>query len=123
MEFSKQAAIYLQIGDHVCENILMKKWKEGDKIPSVRDMAATIEVNPNTVMRAYSYLQERGIVYNQRGIGYFVSENAYENTMILKKNDFMDNDLPQLFRKIDLLDLDFTYIVKLYEEYSKKNTE
>ena len=69
MEFKEKQAIYLQIGEHISETILRKQWEEGEKIPSVREMAMSIEVNPNTVMRTYSYLQDRGIIFNKRGIG------------------------------------------------------
>ncbi len=85
MEFKEKQAIYLQIGEHVCENILRKQWKEGDKIPSIREMAIGIEVNPNTVMRAYNYLQDMGIISNKRGIGYFVTDNSYEKNKGIKE--------------------------------------
>ena len=57
MEFRTNEAIYLQIAAYVSENILLGKWLPEQKIPSVRDMAVELEVNPNTVMRAYELLQ------------------------------------------------------------------
>ena len=107
MEFRERQAIYLQIGDHICENILRKKWKAGEKIPSVREMSVSIEVNPNTVMRTYSYLQDMGIIYNKRGIGYFVADKAYEKTQELKKKNFINRELPFVFKTMDLLHLTF----------------
>ena len=68
MEFKAQRAIYLQIADHVCEKILKKILQENDRIPSVREFAVSIEVNPNTIVRTYAYLEEQGIIYKQRGI-------------------------------------------------------
>lgn len=121
MEFQRRQAIYLQIGDYICENILMKKWKEWDKIPSIRELAVSIEVNPNTVMRTYSYLQDRGIIFNRRGIGYFVAENAYENTRSLKKEGFINHDLPHLFKTMDLLNLSFNDL-KLFYNKNKGDT-
>ena len=117
MEFRNRQSIYLQIGDFICENILSGKWKDGDKIPSVRDMAVSIEVNPNTVMRSYSYLQENGIITNQRGIGYFVGGDSYENTLKLKKNEFVEKDLVRLFKYMELLGLTLEDIVVLYNKY------
>ena len=117
MEFHKNHAIYLQIGDHICDNILSKKWDEGDRIPSVREMAVSIEVNPNTVMRTYAYLQEAGILVNQRGIGYFVAEDAYERTRKLKREEFIAHELPRLFKAVDLLALSFDDLKQRYEAY------
>ena len=87
MEFRDKQAIYLQIADHFCENILLEKWKPGDRIPSVREMAVNMEVNPNTVMRTFTYLQDKEIIFNKRGIGYFVSEDGLKRTINLKKED------------------------------------
>ena len=117
MEFRKNKAIYLQIGDYICENILSKKWREGDRIPSVREMAVNIEVNPNTVMRTYAYLQERGILSNQRGIGYFMAGHAYEHTRSLQKEEFTIHELPHFFKTLDLLKLSFDDLRDLYSEY------
>jgi DNA-binding transcriptional regulator YhcF (GntR family) len=78
MEFVQSQSIYMQIADHICERILSGALKEGERISSVRELAEASEVNPNTVMRAYSYLQELGIIRNQRGIGYFVEPEARE---------------------------------------------
>jgi DNA-binding transcriptional regulator YhcF (GntR family) len=89
MEFRKKQSIYLQIADYICENIIAEQWVKGDKIQSVREMAATIQVNPNTVMRTYSHLQDLGIIFNQRGIGYFVADDALQKTKAIKKEDFI----------------------------------
>jgi DNA-binding transcriptional regulator YhcF (GntR family) len=71
MEFRDNPAIYIQIAEYVCEQILLKKWKLDDKIISIRELAVTIEVNPNTVQRAYDFLQQKNIITNKRGIGLF----------------------------------------------------
>ena len=116
MEFRERQAIYLQIGDYICENILRKEWEQGDRIPSIRELSVSIEVNPNTVMRTYSYLQDRGIIYNKRGIGYFVAENAYEKTLELKKQSFIKRELPHLFNTMDLLELSLDDLETIYRE-------
>jgi GntR family transcriptional regulator len=105
MEFKDNQAIYLQIADQFCENILLKKWNPGDRIPSVREMAIHIEVNPNTVMRTFNYLQEKGIIFNKRGIGYFVSEDGFQKTKALRKDDFVSYQLPIVFKEMSLLSL------------------
>ncbi len=114
MEFHQDQAIYLQIADIICENILTESWKEGDRIPSIRELSVSIEVNPNTAMRSYSYLQELGIIFNQRGIGYFVAGRAREITLELKKNNFVNRELPRIFKTMDLLHLSFDDLAELY---------
>ncbi len=115
MEFKKKQAIYLQIGEHISENILRKLWKEGDKIPSIREMAVSIEVNPNTVMRTYTHLQDMGIIFNKRGIGYFVADRSYEKTQELKKKNFINRDLPYIFKTMDLLKITLDDLKELYK--------
>lgn len=85
MNFKKPKAIYMQIADYICESILAAELKGGDRIQSVREMAAQVEVNPNTVARTFTYLQEKEIIFNKRGVGYFVAEDALEKTKVLKK--------------------------------------
>ena len=120
MEFNKGKTIFLQIADMMCENILIRKWKEGDRIPSVRDMAVALEVNPNTAMRTYAYLQEKEFIYNRRGIGFFVSSRAGEKVLKLKKEEFLDSDLPQLIKSMQLLNLNFKELEKLYEKHKNE---
>ena len=76
MDFPGDKPIYLQIAKIIMENILSETCKGGEKIPSVRELAVTSEVNPNTIMRTYSFLQDADIIINKRGIGYFIAEDA-----------------------------------------------
>lgn len=123
MDFRNQKAIYLQIADFVCEQILLNKWKEKDKIPSIRELAINLEVNPNTVMRTYSFLEEQEIIEMQRGIGYFVADKAAKNALKFKKEEFLSEDLPQLFKSMDLLDIGLEDFKQLYQRRSKHEKE
>ena len=105
MEFVEQRAIYLQIADYICEKILSKKWQAKEKIPSVRDMAVDIEVNPNTVVRTYGYLEDKGIIFKQRGIGYFVAKDGFDKVLNLKKQVFLQQEVPKFFKTMELLNL------------------
>ena len=67
MEFKENRPIFIQIADDFCDQILQGTLKADDRIPSVRETAAAFQVNPNTVVRTYSHLQEKGIIRNQRG--------------------------------------------------------
>jgi GntR family transcriptional regulator len=120
MEFDKERSIFLQIADMICENILSGKWKDGARIPSVREMAVAIEVNPNTVMRTYLLLQEKGILTIKRGIGYFASDSARGNALKYKQDEFFERDLPRLFRTLRLLGLDLDDIKERFSEYSAR---
>lgn len=117
MEFRDDQAIYLQIADRLCEDILMKKWNALDRIPSVREIAVDIEVNPNTVMRAFTYLQDKGIIFNKRGIGYFIAEDGFDKTKALQKENFVTNELPRFFKAMTLLNVTLEDMNKYYETY------
>jgi len=118
MNFTKNQTIYMQIADHVSEQILRGELQAGDKIPSVRELAATIEVNPNTVMRTFTYLQDQAVIFNKRGIGYFVADDAYKITQKMKKEIFIQQYLPDFFKMMDLLKMDFKDLEKIYKQRS-----
>lgn len=123
MDFRDSQAIYLQIADLFCENILLGKWAPGDRIPSVREMAVDIEVNPNTVMRTFTYLQDKGIIYNKRGIGYFVSDDGFEKTRDLRKEEFVENELPKFFRAMELLRLTMDDMKVYYQQHLNNDSK
>jgi GntR family transcriptional regulator len=74
IEFNDKAPIYIQIMDIIKMDIVIGKLKAKDKLPSVREMAINLKVNPNTLQRSYQELERLGIVYTQRGMGTFVGE-------------------------------------------------
>lgn len=121
MDFRQNQPIYLQIAEYVCEQILLKKWKLGDKIISIRDIAVEMEVNPNTVQRAYDFLQQRNIITNRRGIGYFTEEDAMERIIEFRKEQFMDHELPQFLRTLYLLKIDLKEVKTRYDQFVKEN--
>ena len=121
MEFKDTPAIYIQIAQYVCEQILLKKWKLRDKIISIRDLAVTMEVNPNTVQRAYDFLQQKDIITNKRGIGYFIDEDAMERILSFRREQFIENELPVFMRNIYLLNIDFKEIKSLFDQFVKDN--
>lgn len=129
MEFRSNESIYLQIADYVSDKILLKKWLPETKIPSVRELAFTLEVNPNTVMRSYEYLQQAEIIYNKRGVGLFVVEGAVKKIKALRKKIFLDNDLPLVFKNMYVLGIDIKEIQEIYEKFqperylTEQNTE
>jgi DNA-binding transcriptional regulator YhcF (GntR family) len=121
MEFKENPAIYIQIAEYVCEQILLKKWKLGDRIISIRELAVQMEVNPNTVQRAYDFLQQQTIISNKRGVGYFVEEEAMQRILDFRKEQFIAHELPVFLRNIFLLKIDFKEIKTLYDQFVKDN--
>jgi GntR family transcriptional regulator len=123
MNFKDKEAIYLQIADHMSEHITLGKWLPGEKIPSVRDLAMTLQVNPNTVMRTYEHLQQLEIIFNKRGMGLFVTDDAITRIKIIRKERFMQQELPGFLTSLYLLDIKPEEILKHYEDFKKaKNT-
>jgi GntR family transcriptional regulator len=121
MEFRDNEAIYLQIAAYVSDNILLDKWPAEQKIPSVRDMAIELEVNPNTVMRSYEFLQNQGVIYNKRGLGLFVAPDGYDKIKAYRKERFIQQDLPGFFNTIYLLDIELDDIKQWYERFKLEN--
>ncbi|HVG15326.1 MAG TPA: GntR family transcriptional regulator [Chitinophagaceae bacterium] len=121
MQFRETVSIYLQIAEFICEKILLKSWAVDERIPSVRELAMQLEVNPNTVMRTYEFLQQQNIIYNQRGIGYFVGPDAIKNATQYRKTEFMDTELPALFRNMYLLGMDVEELKPRFEKFKKQN--
>lgn len=120
MQFRESIAIYLQIADYICERILLNEWKTGERIPAVRELAVQLEVNPNTVMRTYEFLQGQNIIHNQRGIGYFVSPDAVENAAQYRRTEFMEKELPYIFRNLYMLGMTMDELKPRFEQFKKQ---
>jgi len=121
MEFRENQAIYLQIAELICERILLKQWASEDKVPSVRELAVQLEVNPNTVMRTYDFLEQKGIIFTKRGMGFFVSTDAHDKVTEFRREEFLQNELPQLFKAIHLLGIDFSELQNRFEAFKTEN--
>lgn len=108
MEFNDNRSIYIQIYDSICERILGEELKADERIMSVREYGAEIGVNPNTVMRSYEKLTSEGIIYNKRGIGYFVSADAKDIVLQAQRKEFIERELPAIRKRMQLLGIDFS---------------
>lgn len=117
MNFKDKEAIYLQIADYVSEHISLGKWLPEQKIPSVRELAVELQVNPNTAMRTYEYLQNQEIIFNKRGLGFFVTANAISKIKTIRKERFLQQELPDFFTSIYLLGIDLDEILQHYEDF------
>lgn len=105
MQFSDDKPIWRQIYELIAMRILSDEWPEGSRIVSVRELAQEVGVNPNTVMRSYERLDGDGIIFNRRGIGFFVAEGAKEHIREIERRKFLDEELPKLCERLELLGL------------------
>ena len=121
MEFRNSQPIYLQIAEYVCEKILLNEWRPDDRVPSLRDLAVQLEVNPNTISRTYDFLQSKEIIVTERGVGQFVGPKAIRNSLAYMKQEFTDKSLPHLFRRLVLLEMELNELNPYFEKYLKKN--
>ncbi len=115
MEFKNTKGIFLQIADSISEKVMEGKYPPGEKIPSVRDLAAEMGVNPNTVMRTYSELQARGIIDNKRGVGYYASTDAVEIILKWKRKEFFETELPLIVKQTRILGITLDEIKPYFE--------
>lgn len=113
MEYSEHKPIYLQNVDHMQERILRGEWREEERIPSVREMGASVGVNPNTIVRSYQLLEAQDIIYNKRGLGYFVKEGAVERIKENVKREFIAYELPQFKAKARMLGITKEELIEL----------
>lgn len=112
MEFDENRPIYLQIADNICERVLSGEFRPGERIPSVREWGASIGVNPSTVARSYEILSDKGIITNQRGIGFFMAADAIEIIRKSARETFISSELPAFLKKAELLGVDLKEYIK-----------
>jgi DNA-binding transcriptional regulator YhcF (GntR family) len=116
MTFHNDKAIYLQMADRICDEILTGTYKADDRIPSVREYAVLLQVNTNTAMKTYDLLAREGIIYNRRGLGYYVAPEARRQILARRKDEFMRQTLPEVFRQMRLLGISLDDIEKVWRE-------
>jgi DNA-binding transcriptional regulator YhcF (GntR family) len=116
MTYKTDKPIYLQIADFVCERILQNVWKPEERIPSVRELSVMLAVNPNTIVKSLEYLENKQIIFQKRGIGYFVESSGLQRIREMYKADFFNNDLPNLFKKMQYLNISMNEIIARYDK-------
>lgn len=115
----REQSIFVQISETIKDRILSGEYTADERIPSVRDIAVDMEVNPNTVMKAFELLQRDDLIYNKRGMGYFVAPEAIEAIKVSRRVRLRDNLLPSLFREMELFGIDIAEIIEAYNKRPK----
>lgn len=121
MAFNNTKAIYEQMADRLCDEIIAGRYHADDRIPSVREYAALLQVNTNTAVKAYELLAREEVIYNKRGMGYFVAQSAREQIMKERRKEFLSNTLPELFRQMNLLGIGLKEIETEYQKLNQQN--
>lgn len=116
-------AIYLVLADKIMDDVLSGKLQPEDRLPSIREYAAEVQVNPNTMMRTYDYLSSIGAVYNKRGVGYFLSPDAHAKVEEIRHRQLMDDELNAIFRQLQLLGISADELRTRYVDYLQKSNQ
>lgn len=119
MEFEGNDAIYLQIAERLCDQILASTWLPSQRLPSVRELAVSIEVNPNTVVRSFNHLEYQKIIFKKRGIGFFVAKDAVTHILQRRTQDFQARKAPEFFSLMRQLNLELDDLIPLFEKFVK----
>ena len=119
MQYSNDKPIYLQLADRLADDILAGTFSDDDRVPSVREWGARFEVNTNTAVKAYDTLSRDGIIYNRRGLGYFVTPGARLVVMSRRRQEFVDTVLPGVFRQMRLLGIGIDEVAERWRDSIK----
>ena len=119
MMFTNDKPIFLQMADRLCDEILAQTYQDDERIPSVREYAVMLEVNTNTAVKAYEQLSRENIIYNKRGLGYYVTPGAREQILKQRRKAFLEQQLPELFRQMNLLGLGIEDVVGTWQHLNR----
>lgn len=117
MDFTETTPIYMQIAERLMDSIVRGRYQADARIPSVRETAAEVEVNANTVARSYDRLQQQGVIYNRRGVGYFVSPEAVRLIADLRRKRFFDHEACQFFERLHSFGITPEALAVMYNDY------
>ena len=115
MIFNTDKPIYRQIIDYSFGCIISGQWPPEAKVPSVRELAVQMSVNTHTVLKAFEYLQQHGIIFPRRGMGFFLSAEAPELVEAARREEFFDVTMPALFNEMKMLGIGIDEIVGRYK--------
>ncbi len=118
MKFNDNRPIYLQIVDLMGSKIISGEWAESGRIASVREFGVTLAVNPSTVLRAYEELSSKGVIEQRRGIGYFVCEDGRDRMLAIRRDDFIEKRLPELFDEMTSIGISIAEVSEYYKKYT-----
>jgi len=104
-QWNDKQPIFLQIRQQIIELILKETIGEGDAVPSIRQVATDLSVNPLTVTKAYQSLVDAGIIEKKRGLGMYVKEDARAQLLTQEREKFLSEEWPRILKQIGTLGL------------------
>lgn len=110
-DFNASQPIFVQIRQRLIEMILRRQVGEGEALPSVRQIAGELSVNPLTVTKAFEALVEIGVVEKRRGLGMFVTIGARGHLLAHEREKFLKEDWPRIAAQIRALELDVSSLL------------
>lgn len=119
LNFSAATPIYIQIGERLCDEIISGNYPEESRVPGVREYSVQLEVNVNTTTKAYDRLAQQNIIYQKRGMGYFVKSGARELILSERKHQFMQHTMPQIKARMQMLGITHEEIMEILKGCSK----
>ena len=103
IQFHDKSPIYRQLADHLREMILEGVYRNGDALPSVRQIASDHRINPITVSKSFQILVDDGLVEKKRGLGMYVTDGAKEQLLQDEREQFMQEELPAFLERANRL--------------------
>lgn len=113
--------IYVRLADQICDRILLDEYRKLERIPSVREYAVSQQVNPATAARAFEILERQGVIFNKRGLGFFVSEDAVEVIRKMRIDTLLGEESELFFSRLAVLEVSPEQLKDMYTEYLEKN--
>ena len=117
MIYHSDKALFVKIAERLCDDILADRYREGDRVPSVRELAAEYEVNANTALRAFEVLQRDDILQQQRGVGMQVARGAKRKILNARKKEFLEHEMPDFLRRLQLVGLTIDDVSQAWQQY------
>jgi len=123
MRFNDQKPIFSQIAELLENDIVAERIPAGARLPSARDLASSLEVNPNTAARALQSLAESGVAQVERGTGYYVSEAGAAKVREFRRKRFLAEEVPRCFRSMGDLNITVEEIEARWRSFIASTTE
>ena len=120
-EFQDHLPIYAQLMDTLKRRIVTGRYLPGEKLPSVRELAAKAGINPNTVQRAFSELEREGLIYTQRATGKYVTEN--EADIKSAREDLARTQVADFLRAMQSLGFSVGDVIVLLQSFNESEEE
>lgn len=120
MGIKENRPIYQQLADWLMDEILAEHYLPDERVPSVRESAARAQVNANTAVRAYEHLESAGIIYNRRGLGYFVAPDAAKLIVEARRKEFFSTEMTYFFSRLRSMGMTPEELLAHYTDYLKR---